>query len=112
MFLRWATAAYNPAFTPRSVIDDWVNIDRYAQTIRPPRGAVTGTGAGFLSAADVTAGRAVFIANNCQGCHGGGKWTVSRRFYAPNDTINNRNPLVTDYPSDSEMASPALQRRE
>ncbi len=88
-------ASYTPAFTPKSVIDDWVNVDRYVQTIRSPRGAVTGTGAGFLSAADVTAGRAVFIANNCQGCHGGGKWTVSRRFYNPNDTINDRTSTVS-----------------
>jgi cytochrome c peroxidase len=33
--------------------------------------------------ADVAAGAALFAGNNCQGCHGGPKWTISQVFYTP-----------------------------
>ena len=68
------------SFTPHSIHTDWLQIERYVQTIRSPRGAVG------LSAAAVDAGAQVFAQNNCAGCHGGPKWTVSQRFYTPNDT--------------------------
>ena len=61
-----------------SLRSDWVNIGRYLQTIRSPRGA---TG---LSPARVAAGRTLFTnQGRCQGCHGGSKWTISRVFYDP-----------------------------
>jgi hypothetical protein len=45
-----------------------------------------------LSAAAVAAGADLFSSTTtggaCQGCHGGAKWTVSRRFYSPSGTTN------------------------
>lgn len=70
------------ATTPKSVLNDWNEIDAYVKTIRPPRKPLT------LNAADVTAGRALFIAGNCAGCHGGPNWTISRVFYTPNEANN------------------------
>ncbi len=69
--------------TPRSVLNDWNAVDEYVKSIRPPRGPNS------LSMADVTAGRAIFAANNCAACHGGSGWTVSRRFFAPGEANNN-----------------------
>jgi cytochrome c peroxidase len=37
---------------------------------------------------DVTAGRNLFVTNNCAGCHGGSLWTVARRFFIPNEMNN------------------------
>ncbi len=66
----------------RSVLNDWNEVDEYVKAIRPPRGLTS------LNAADVTAGRMIFVNNNCAGCHGGTGWTISRRFYAPNEARN------------------------
>ncbi|MET0343300.1 MAG: hypothetical protein ABW252_19985 [Polyangiales bacterium] len=60
------------------LLDDWANITRYAQTIRSPRKPSN------LDAAKVAAGAELFSKyGSCQGCHGGDKWTVSKRFYEP-----------------------------
>ena len=59
----------------KSVLEDWAEIEAYVKTIRAPRGARN------LDAGMVTAGRATFLANNCQGCHGGTLWTTSEVFY-------------------------------
>lgn len=69
----------NPAGLPAaSVLSDWEEITDYLKTIRAPR-AATG-----LDAAKVTLGRTLFAADGgCQGCHGGDKWTISKRFYTP-----------------------------
>ncbi len=69
----------NPLGLPSaSLRTDWMNITRYLQTIRSPRGA---TG---LSPARVASGRTLFTnQGRCQGCHGGPKWTISRLFYDP-----------------------------
>lgn len=66
----------------RSAIDDWKMIDVYIRALRSPR-APTG-----LDADDVAAGRALFEAGGCHGCHGGAGWTVSRRWYTPGPTTN------------------------
>lgn len=66
----------------RSVLADWDRIDRYVQTIRSPRAPTT------LAAADVAAGRALFEANHCAGCHGSSMWTISRVFYSPGESNN------------------------
>jgi YVTN family beta-propeller protein len=71
------------AIMPRSVLDDWIEIDEYVKSIRPPRGLTS------LNMADVAAGRALFQMHNCAGCHGGPGWTLSRRFYVPGETNNN-----------------------
>ncbi|MFO0563558.1 MAG: hypothetical protein U0269_36375 [Polyangiales bacterium] len=68
--------------TVRAAIDDWNRIRAYVLQIRAPRAPSN------LDAADVTAGRQLFVDNNCAGCHGGSLWTVSRRFYTPGETNN------------------------
>ncbi|MEZ4392481.1 MAG: hypothetical protein R3A48_15440 [Polyangiales bacterium] len=66
----------------RSSRDDWRAIDAYVRAIRSPRAPSN------LDPDDVTAGRALFEAGNCQGCHGGAGWTVSRRWYSPGPMTN------------------------
>lgn len=69
----------NPAGLPAaSVLSDWEEITEYLKTIRPPR-AATG-----LDPAKVALGKQLFSSDgSCQGCHGGDKWTISKRFYTP-----------------------------
>ncbi len=69
--------------TPKSVLDDWDRINAWVRTIRAPRAPTN------LVPADVTAGRELFVNNNCAACHGGSSWTVSRRFWSPGETANN-----------------------
>jgi len=66
----------------RSTIADWERVDDYIESIRTPRAPTT------LAAADVSAGRALFEANQCAGCHGTNMWTISRVFYTPGETNN------------------------
>ena len=86
-------AGQTPTLTPQaglngsvrsigSTLPDWDRIVSYVQSIRSPH-APTG-----LVAADVTAGRALFEANNCAGCHGTAMWTNSRVFWTPNEANN------------------------
>jgi len=75
-----------------SLLDDWKNITRYAQTIRTPRSPTN------LDKAKVTAGENLFKHDgSCQGCHGGDKWTVSKLFYLPGVEVN-AALKVTDIP--------------
>ena len=46
-----------------------------------------------LDTTKVDAGRALFQQGNCQGCHGGSKWTTSRVFYTPDSTNTLNNAL-------------------
>jgi YVTN family beta-propeller protein len=73
-------------------LGDWADIEKYMQSIRSPRAPSN------LDKAQVEAGRALFSEQaNCQGCHGGEKWTVSRRFYTPSAATNlalNSAPLT------------------
>lgn len=55
--------------------EDWDAIEAYIRTLRTP---VAAPGAG-----DPVAGRAVFMAANCQNCHGGALWTLSERYFQP-----------------------------
>ncbi|HKU41711.1 MAG TPA: hypothetical protein VJR89_26320, partial [Polyangiales bacterium] len=79
-------------------LDDWGDIERYMQSIRSPRAPTN------LDKAKIEAGRELFNEQaKCQGCHGGEKWTVSRRFYTPSATTNtalNTAPLTlsVDFP--------------
>jgi YVTN family beta-propeller protein len=62
---------------------DWDEITRYMKTIRSPRGPSN------LDATKVAEGKALFNWDGaCQGCHGGEKWTISRRFYTPGIATN------------------------
>jgi YVTN family beta-propeller protein len=70
----------NPLGLPsgqQGVTDDWLNITAYIKQIRSPRAPTN------LDSSKVTAGAALFSQKNCQGCHGGDKWTLSKVFYAP-----------------------------
>jgi cytochrome c peroxidase len=53
------------------------------QSIRSPRGPSN------LDATKVAEGKRLFTWDGaCQGCHGGEKWTISRRFYTPSTATN------------------------
>ncbi|UJR85469.1 lactonase family protein [Sandaracinus amylolyticus] len=82
--LNGSTQAMMPgaAGAQRSVLPDWDRIDAYVRTIRAPHAPTS------LNAADVAAGRALFEANNCAGCHGTSMWTISRVFYTPSEANN------------------------
>lgn len=56
--------------------DEWDNIELYVKTLRTPaaRKALVG---------DPVKGKAVFMAGNCQNCHGGPLWTLSERYFTP-----------------------------
>ncbi|MET0594612.1 MAG: hypothetical protein ABW133_18070, partial [Polyangiaceae bacterium] len=82
-----ATQAADPAnplgLTAPSRLADWGDIEKYMQTIRSPRGPSN------LDAKKVAEGKTLFNWDGaCQGCHGGEKWTVSRRFYTPSTATN------------------------
>ncbi|MBX3199936.1 MAG: hypothetical protein KF850_15860 [Labilithrix sp.] len=67
----------------RNVLADWQEIKAYIQQIRPPRKPSS------LDGNKVALGRKIFLSEgSCQGCHGGDKWTISRRFYAPSTQTN------------------------
>jgi hypothetical protein len=78
----------NPAGTSahrHTTINDWLDITSWIKTVRSPRAPTN------LVVADVAAGMAIFsdpAQGNCFGCHSGPKWTISTRFYAPNDVLN------------------------
>jgi hypothetical protein len=89
----------NPlSFEQAPRLNDWNDIEQYMQGIRSPRAPSN------LDPALVEAGRALFSDQaKCQGCHGGEKWTVSRRFYTPDTELNtslNTAPLSSspDFP--------------
>ncbi|HVH47723.1 MAG TPA: hypothetical protein VM925_35550, partial [Labilithrix sp.] len=70
----------------KNILADWEEIKAYVQQIRPPRRPSN------LDEAKVVAGRQAFVGDgSCQGCHGGDKWTISRKFYdasiATNDAL-------------------------
>lgn len=78
----------NPgALADACVVDDWSKLILFFQSIRSPRRPNN------LDPAKVAAGRALFQAGNCQGCHGGAKWTSSRLFYTPDPTNAANNAL-------------------
>jgi YVTN family beta-propeller protein len=82
-----ATQAADPAnplgLAAPSKLNDWGDIEKYMQSIRSPRGPSN------LDASKVAEGKTLFDwGGACQGCHGGEKWTVSRRFYTPSTATN------------------------
>jgi hypothetical protein len=94
----------------RSTLEDWENIELYVRSIRPPRAPTN------LTPGDVTAGRALFIANNCAGCHGSpagtNAWTISRSFYDPSESHNSaagtlRVQTYTGFPTAFAALNPA-----
>jgi hypothetical protein len=67
-----------------STLDDWDDIDLLVRkAFRSPNAAK-----GFATS-DVDAGRTLFEAGRCAGCHGGSQWTISQLFYTPDETNNN-----------------------
>jgi hypothetical protein len=87
----WAAAdPANPAGMPAAcVLDDWQKMGLFLKRIRSPRRPVT------LDAAKVAQGKALYTQANCQGCHSGPKWTISRVFYRPDPTGAINNQLKT-----------------
>jgi hypothetical protein len=66
-----------------SKLADFGDIEKYMQSIRSPRGPSN------LDPNKVAEGKTLFNwGGACQGCHGGEKWTVSRRFYEPSTATN------------------------
>ena len=64
--------------SPAPQLNDWGDIEKYMLSIRSPRAPSN------LDHDKVAYGRELFTeSGNCQGCHSGEKWTVSRRFYTP-----------------------------
>lgn len=63
-------------------VKDWDDINEFVKTIRPVRGRRT------LDATSVSNGQAVFREGNCQNCHGGQGFTLSRRFFVPSSPTN------------------------
>lgn len=64
-------------------LKDWAEITAYMQTIRSPRAPTA------LDPSSVEKGRLLFTNDGaCQGCHGGEKWTISKRFYTPGTATN------------------------
>jgi mono/diheme cytochrome c family protein len=67
----------------KNVLSDWEEIKAYVQQVRAPRKPSN------LDGAKITAGRQLFLADgSCQGCHGGDKWTISRKFYDASASTN------------------------
>ena len=82
-----ATQAADPAnplgLTAGSKLADWGDIEKYMQSIRSPRGPSN------LDPIKVAEGKTLFNwGGACQGCHGGEKWTVSRKFYTSGTATN------------------------
>src|SRR5262249_51982288 len=78
----------NPAGLPKAcVVDDWANVTSFFQSIRSPKRPTN------LDQAKIDAGRAVFAEGNCQGCHYGDKWTLSKVFYTPDPSGTANNGL-------------------
>jgi len=67
-------------------IDDWKLIDVFEKSLRTPRRPSN------LDPAKVAQGKDVFMEGNCQGCHGGDKWTLSRVFYTPDPVKESAEP--------------------
>jgi len=61
---------------------DWDDIDEFVKTIRPP-GRIRSA-----AASSVASGRTLFDTGQCQKCHGGPGWTLSRRFFTPSSATN------------------------
>ena len=80
----------NPAgLADACVLDDWSQVNAWFKTIRSPKRPAN------LDAAKVAQGKAIFQEGNCQGCHGGAQWTLSRVFYTPDPTNLVNNALKT-----------------
>jgi cytochrome c peroxidase len=71
----------------KSAVDDWQKIIAFLQGLRSPRRPST------LDAAKVKAGRDLFLQANCNGCHGGDKWTISQVFYKPAEDQSTNDAL-------------------
>ncbi|MDI3281883.1 YncE family protein [Polyangium sp. 15x6] len=82
-----------------SVRKDWDDFEAYAQSLRSPRKPSN------LDPAKVAAGMTLFMeGGSCQGCHGGAKWTLSKRFYTPSATTNEAL-LAKAYEGDALIAA-------
>ncbi|TKD11917.1 YncE family protein [Polyangium fumosum] len=82
-----------------SVRKDWDDFEAYARSLRSPRKPSN------LDPAKVAAGMTLFMeGGSCQGCHGGAKWTLSKRFYTPS-AATNEALLAKAYEGDALLAA-------
>ncbi len=94
-----ASDPMNPgALATACVNDDWQKVLAYIKSIRSPRRPSN------LDVALVAKGADEFASANCQGCHGGDKWTVSARFYTP-DSTNVLNVALQTTPWGAEVTT-------
>jgi len=85
---------------------DWNAIDVFIRALRAPRGP---TG---LRPDDVEAGRNLFLAGRCAGCHGGPGWTLSRVFYEPGPAQNGTLPFEKPKSGSLDLGALREQRYE
>jgi hypothetical protein len=69
-----------------SVNHDWDDIDAFVRQIRSPR--APSERLEQIGLDQVEAGRQLFVAARCAGCHGDTQWTTSRLFYTPSQVNN------------------------
>jgi YVTN family beta-propeller protein len=75
-------------------------MEAWIRLVRPPRGQRLCGGSGLdatACAASVAHGAQLFVAGQCQSCHGGSGWTASRLFYTPSTATN--AALFTNVPA-------------
>jgi hypothetical protein len=65
-----------------SVLEDWDFITKWIETVEAPAAPRN------LDQTDVDDGRVLFQTAGCAGCHGGPNWTISERFYVPDQTVS------------------------
>jgi DNA-binding beta-propeller fold protein YncE len=79
----------NPAgFAAPGLLPDWGEITDWLRIVRSPRAPTN------LNPQYVSEGKALFLSANCQGCHGGDKWTISTLFYVPNKETTAKNAVT------------------
>lgn len=85
-----------------SVLDDWDLITQWIETVDAPKAPRN------LDPADVADGRTLFTTAGCAGCHGGEAWTISERFYTPDQVTSGVGGLLDTTTYDRGTLPPSL----
>jgi DNA-binding beta-propeller fold protein YncE/mono/diheme cytochrome c family protein len=88
-------------------IPDWNDVDAYIRTVRAPRAPTLVDN--LQDPAKIEAGKKIFDAARCAGCHAGPNFTLSRVFYTPGPENNGALPYTA--PPDLATALPSLLGR-
>jgi cytochrome c peroxidase len=87
-------------------IPDWNDVDAYIRTVRAPRAPT------FVDKLQdpmkIAAGKKIFEAARCSGCHGGPNFTLSRVFYTPGPENNGALPYTQPMTPDFATILPGL----